>query len=122
MFKDTLRELVEAVDGGLASTVMDSSGIALESYVRGEGGGEAGFDISTVGIEFGVVLSSIQRASEQLGAGAAQEVVIETEKHSTLLRVINETYYMAFTIEPTANIGKARFRVRLAVPQIIADL
>ncbi len=118
MFKDTLRELVEGVDGGLASTVMDSSGIAQESYARGD----SSFDIATIGIEFGVVLGSIKRASEQLGAGAAHEVVIETEKHATLLRVINETYFVAFTIEPTANIGKARFRVRLAVPQIIADL
>jgi predicted regulator of Ras-like GTPase activity (Roadblock/LC7/MglB family) len=121
MFKDTLRELVEGVDGGLASTVMDSSGIALESYAK-ETGDDAAFDISTIGIEYGVVLGSIKRASEQLGAGEAQEVVIETEKHSTLLRVINETYFMAFTIAPGANIGKARFRVRLAVPQIVADL
>ena len=118
MFKDTLRELVEGVDGGMASTVMDSSGIALETYAKDD----AAYDISIIGIEYGVVLGSIQRASEQLGAGEAQEVVIETEKHSTLLRVINETYFMAFTIAPGANIGKARFRVRLAVPQIVADL
>ncbi len=118
MFKDTLRDLVEGVDGGLASTVMDSSGIALESYTRAD----SAFDIATVGIEYGVVLGSIQRASEQLGAGEAQEVVIETEKHATLLRVVNETYFLAFAIAPTANIGKARFRIRLAVPALIADL
>ncbi len=122
MFKETLRDLVEGVDGGLACTVMDSSGIALETYVRPAAGADQAFDISTVGIEYGVVLGSIQRASEQLGAGEAHEVVIETEKHSTLLRVVNETYFLAFSIAPGSNVGKARFRVRLAVPALIADL
>ena len=52
MFNETLQELVEQVDGGLASLLMDSSGIALESYAQ-EG---APFDIDTIGVEFSVVI------------------------------------------------------------------
>ena len=44
MFKETLREVVEGTEGGLAGLVMDSSGIALETYAK-DG---SPFDISRV--------------------------------------------------------------------------
>ena len=118
MFKDALKDLVEGVDGGIASTVMDSSGIAVDTYARSD----AAFDISTIGIEYGVVLGSIKRAAEQLGAGNAQEVVIETEKHSTVLRVVNDTYFIALAVKPGASLGKARFRIRIVLPTLVAEL
>jgi hypothetical protein len=55
MFQDALREIVDRTEGGVASLIMDSEGIAVESYARDD----APFDITTIGIEFGVVLGSI---------------------------------------------------------------
>ncbi len=75
MFKDALRDLVEGVDGGLACLIMDSSGIALESYAK-EG---APFDIDTIGVEFSVVIGAIKRASEMLEAGTAREMAVAAE-------------------------------------------
>ena len=60
MFQEALREIVERTDGGIAGLLMDSEGIAVESYSRDD----APFDITTIGIEFGVVLGSIKRAAE----------------------------------------------------------
>ena len=65
MFQDALREIVDKTEGGIAGLLMDSSGIAVESYARDD----APFDITTIGIEFGVVLGSIKRAAEMLEAG-----------------------------------------------------
>ena len=72
MFKEALQELVEGTEGGLAGLLMDSSGIALESYAKDD----SPFDINTIGIEFSVVIGSIKRASEMLEAGAANEIAV----------------------------------------------
>ncbi len=118
MFKETLRDLVEKTDGGIAGLIMDSEGIALESYSR-DG---STFDINTIGIEFGVVLGQIKRASESLDAGAAREVAISTDKVVTLIRTLTDQYFLAVAMRPEGNFGKARFLVRTAMPKLLQEL
>ena len=118
MFQDALRDIVDRVEGGVAGLIMDSEGIAVESYAR-DG---AAFDINVVGIEFGVVLSSIKRAAESLEAGTAHEVAIGTDKMITLIRTLGDTYFLALTLKPDGNLGKGRFLMRTAAPKLIAEL
>ena len=118
MFQDALREIVDKTDGGIAGLIMDSEGIAVESYAR-DG---APFDINTVGIEFGVVLGSIKRAAESLDAGQAHEVAIGTDKMITLIRMIGDTYFLALAMRPEGNFGKGRFMMRTAAPRLLAEL
>ena len=96
MFQDALREIVDQTEGGVASLIMDSEGIAVDSYAR-DG---ASFDINVVGIEYGVVLGSIKRAAESLEAGQAHEVAIGTDKLITLIRTLGDTYFLALTLRP----------------------
>lgn len=117
MFRDALREIVDQTEGGVAGLIMDSEGIAVESYVRGEP-----FDITTIGIEFGVVLSAIKRAADSLEAGRTREVAIATEKMTTIIRTLGETYFIALTIRPDGNLGKGRFLMRAAAPKLLAEL
>src|ERR1700722_716394 len=98
MFKDALRDIVEKTDGGLAGLVMDSSGIPEETYSR-DG---APLDITAVGVEFGTLLGSIKRAAEMLEAGPAQEVSITTEKMIAVIRMLNESYFLALAMTPDA--------------------
>jgi predicted regulator of Ras-like GTPase activity (Roadblock/LC7/MglB family) len=118
MFRDALKEIVDKTDGGIAGLIMDSEGIALEIYAR-EG---AALDINTVGIEFGVVLGSIQRAAESLDAGKAQEVAIGTDKMITLIRTLGDSYFLAFAMRPDGNFGKARYMMRTVAPRLLAEL
>jgi len=118
MFKDELRALVDGSDGGLASLIMDSSGIALESYAR-DG---APFDIDMIGIEFSVVVNSIKRATEMLEAGVAREVAVNTEKMTTIIRMLSDEYFLTLTLRPDGNLGKARYLMRTAAPRLLADL
>ncbi len=118
MFKEALREIVEKTDGGLAGLLMDSSGIALETYAKDD----AGFDINNVGVEFGVVLTSIRRAAEMLEAGTTQEVAINTDKLVTIIRMLGETYFLALTLKPDGNFGKGRYLMRTAAPKLLAEL
>jgi predicted regulator of Ras-like GTPase activity (Roadblock/LC7/MglB family) len=118
MFKEALRDLVEKTDGGMAGLLMDSSGIALESYAK-EG---SGVDIDTVGVEFSVVIGAIKRASEMLEAGEAREMVVSTAKMVTLIRMVNDTYFLALTMSPEGNFGKCRYLMRTTCPKLAAEL
>ena len=118
MFKETLKDIVDRTEGGIAGLLMDSSGITLESYARDD----AGIDINTVGIEFGVVLSSIKRAAEMLDAGATHEISIGTEKMVTIIRMLGDTYFLAVAMKPDGNFGKGRYLMRTAAPKLLAEL
>jgi predicted regulator of Ras-like GTPase activity (Roadblock/LC7/MglB family) len=118
MFKEALREIVEKTEGGIAGLLMDHSGITLEQYARDD----AAFDINTVGIEFSVALGSIKRAAEMLEAGATHEIAIGTDKMTTIIRLLNETYFLCLAIRPDGNFGKGRYLMRTAAPKIIAEL
>jgi predicted regulator of Ras-like GTPase activity (Roadblock/LC7/MglB family) len=118
MFKEALEKIVEGTQGGLAGLVMDFEGIPLETYSRSE----SEFDIEVVGAEVSVVVKAIQRASEMLEAGEAQEVAFKTERMVTLIRIINDTYFLALALEPGGNFGKGRYLLRLAAPQLKTEL
>lgn len=118
MFKEALRDMVERTDGGIAGIVMDSEGISLESYAKDD----APIDISTIGIEYGVVLGQIRRAAESLDAGTAEEVTIGTDKVLTLIRPLGPTYFLALAMSPSGNYGKGRYLMRTAAPKLLAEL
>jgi predicted regulator of Ras-like GTPase activity (Roadblock/LC7/MglB family) len=118
MFKDVLQRIVDGTDGGLAGLLMDFEGIPLETYVRQD----SSADIEAVGAEASVVVKSIQRATQMLDAGETSEVAFRSDRLVTLIRVINETYFVAVTLSPEGNFGKARFLLRVAVPQLREEL
>jgi predicted regulator of Ras-like GTPase activity (Roadblock/LC7/MglB family) len=118
VFHEALRDIVDKVEGGVAGLIMDSEGIAIETYTR-DG---SGFDITTIGIEFGVVLGSIKRAAESLDAGKAHEVAIGTDKIVTLIRTLGDAYFLAVALKPDGNLGKGRFLMRTAAPKLMAEL
>ena len=117
MFKDALRSIVDQTDGGLAGLLMDSSGIALETYAKDEA-----FDINTIGIEFTVVINQVKRAAEMLEAGAAHEMSVGTDKMITIIRMLNDTYFLALAIKPDGNLGKGRYLMRVSAPKVLAEL
>ena len=118
MFKEALRSVVDGTDGVLAGLLMDFEGIPVETYARGN----PGFDIESVGAEVSVVVKAIQRASEMLEAGATREVAFRSDKLVTLIRVINETYFVAVALSPEGNLGKGRYLLRVAAPKIAEEL
>jgi predicted regulator of Ras-like GTPase activity (Roadblock/LC7/MglB family) len=118
MFKEMLREIVDRTEGGIAGLLMDASGIAVESYAR-DG---AQFDITTIGVEYGVLLGSIKRAAEMLEAGTANEVAISTDRMITIIRTLGSEYFLALALSPEGNFGKGRFLMRTAAPKLLAEL
>jgi predicted regulator of Ras-like GTPase activity (Roadblock/LC7/MglB family) len=118
MFREALQGVVEGTEGGLASILMDAQGIPIEVYHK-DG---APFDIEAVGVEASPVLKAIQRATSMLEAGDAREVYFSSEKLVTIIRVLNQEYFLALALEPQGNFGKARYLLRCLAPRLCEEL
>ena len=117
MFGRKLESAVNDVGGGQAAILMGFDGIPVEMYI-----GESGLDIETVGMEFSVLLKEVRKAAEMLEAGSAEEVTVRTDRMSTVLRVINDEYFIAMAVDRAGNIGKARYLLRLLAPEMRKEL
>lgn len=118
MFRDVLREVVDGTEGGVAALLMGYDGIPVDQYVSSPGE----VDVETVGMEFSVILKEIRRAAEMLDAGSAREVAVRAEKMTTILRLLNDEYFVAMTLKPEGNFGKARYMLRTRGEKLLRDL
>lgn len=117
MFKEALKSAVES-SGGYAGLLMDFEGIPVESFV----GKESPYDIEVVGAEVSVLVKQIQRATDMLHAGGTEEVSFQSQRMTTIVRVVNDRYFLALTLSPESNPGKARFALRILAPKLLAEL
>jgi predicted regulator of Ras-like GTPase activity (Roadblock/LC7/MglB family) len=118
MFQDVLRELVERTDGAIASLLMGFDGITVDSYSRLP----ATLNVESVGSEYSVVLGQIKQAAAMLDLGSTQEVAVQAENMTTVIRLLNEEYFVAVALEPAGNFGKARFLMRVQAPRLLERL
>ena len=118
MFQAVLKDVVESSDGGVASLVMDIDGITLDSYSRPD----SRFDIQMIGIELSVVIKGVMQAASMLDAGNTHEVSIMADELITVVRMVNDNYFVALSLQPGSNIGKARYMLRTRVPEMVEEL
>ena len=118
MFKEALKDVVDSTDGAVAGLIMGYDGIPLENYVAGD----ATVDVESVGMEYSVILKSVLNAAEMLEVGKAEEVSVKAERLTTVIRLITAEYFVAVTLQPGANVGKARYKLRLHGPRLAENL
>ncbi|HEX2678962.1 MAG TPA: hypothetical protein VHM19_20065 [Polyangiales bacterium] len=118
MFKDILREVVENTDGAVASILMGFDGITVDSYAS-DG---SGVDMEVVGSEYSQVLMQIKQAAQLLEMGLAREVAVQAENMTTLMRLLNDEYFVALAMQPNGNVGKARFLLRMQAGKLLENL
>ena len=118
MFKDVLRELVERTDGAIASLLMGFDGITVDSYSRDPNA----LNVETMGSEYSVVLGQIKQAASMLDLGTTQEVAVQAENMTTVIRLLNSEYFVAMALAPGGSLGKARFLLRVQGPKLLERL
>jgi predicted regulator of Ras-like GTPase activity (Roadblock/LC7/MglB family) len=118
LFAETLRKVVDNVDGGIAAVVMGLDGIPVDSYARMNDR----VDVTTVAMEFSFILAQVRKAGESLEVGALEELVVRAERLVLICRMISPQYFVAVVIAPEGNFGKARYLARLATPALVAQL
>jgi predicted regulator of Ras-like GTPase activity (Roadblock/LC7/MglB family) len=118
LFAETLRKVVDNVDGGIAAVIMGLDGIPVDSYVRQSDR----LDVNTVAMEFSFILTQIKKAGESLQVGGLEELVVRAQRLVLICRMISPQYFVAVAIAPEGNFGKARYLARLATPALVAQL
>jgi predicted regulator of Ras-like GTPase activity (Roadblock/LC7/MglB family) len=97
---------------------MGFEGITVDSYTRAGGN----LNVETIGSEYSVILGQIRQAVETLDLGMAQEVSVSAENMTTVIRLLNEEYFVALAIAPNGNLGKGRYLLRVQAPKILESL
>jgi len=118
LFAETLRKVVDNVDGGIAAVIMGLDGIPVESYVRQTDK----IDVNTVGMEFSFILTQVRKAGESLQVGGLEELTVKAQRLILVCRMVSPQYFVGVVMAPEGNFGKARYLARLACPALNAAL
>ncbi|RME35990.1 MAG: roadblock/LC7 domain-containing protein [Deltaproteobacteria bacterium] len=118
MFADILQKIVEETRGGAGAVLMGYDGIAIDQYFRPI----EGVDLQLIAVEYANILKDIKRTAEILDSGEMEEVTIRTGGFQVLIRVLNDDYFVALTIEKDGNFGKGRYLLMREAPNLRAAL
>jgi predicted regulator of Ras-like GTPase activity (Roadblock/LC7/MglB family) len=117
LFAETLKKVVDNVDGALAAVIMGLDGIPVETYVRNDR-----VDVTTVAMEFSFIISQVRKAGDSLQVGGLEELTVKAQRLVLVCRMVSPQYFVAVAMAPEANFGKARFMARMATPALLAQL
>jgi predicted regulator of Ras-like GTPase activity (Roadblock/LC7/MglB family) len=118
LFAETLRKVVDNVDGALAAVLMGLDGIPVDQYIRQANA----VDVNTVAMEFSFILAQVRKAGDSPQVGGLDELSVKAQRLLLVCRMISPTYFVAIAMAPEGNFGKARYLVRLAQPALVANL
>jgi predicted regulator of Ras-like GTPase activity (Roadblock/LC7/MglB family) len=118
LFAETLKKVVDNVDGGLAAVIMGLDGIPVETYVKQSDR----VDITTVAMEFSFILGQVRKAGDSLQVGNLEELSVKAQSLVLVCRMITPQYFVAVAVAPEGNVGKARYLARVASPALLAAL
>jgi predicted regulator of Ras-like GTPase activity (Roadblock/LC7/MglB family) len=120
-FRESITQLVEKLDGGVAAVLMGFNGISIDSYAKGGYDGALP-DIQTLSMEFAHIIGQARRTLQSLDAGALEEFTLRAEAMTLVVRILTEEYFLACAVLPTGSLGKARYLMRVTAPALRADL
>jgi predicted regulator of Ras-like GTPase activity (Roadblock/LC7/MglB family) len=117
-FDEMVQKAVEETQGAVAALIMGSDGITLAHYVKPE----AELEMEVLGVEYASILGEVRKVSGILESGEVREVTVSTDKYVVIVRAVTQEYFLALALEPSGNIGKGRFLLRVQTPSIRKEL
>ncbi len=117
-FREHLEEVCRGVDGAVACSLMGVDGIEVETHLQD--GPE--LDVKSLLVEYSGVLRSAREAALAHEAGGVDELAISTDKLQAVVRSVTPEYFMVVALLPGANVGKARYLLRITAPKLKAEL
>ena len=119
MFREILARVLHETPGAVGVTLMGFDGIAIDTAEAEDPGIVSP---SSAAIELGAIASQLKGVAVGLGAGEVREVTVHTHELITVLRPVTDEYFLALSLRPDGNTGKARYLMRIAGPQLAAEL
>jgi predicted regulator of Ras-like GTPase activity (Roadblock/LC7/MglB family) len=118
LFAETLKKVVDNVEGGIAAVIMGLDGISVDTYIKLADR----VDVNTVAMEFSFILGQVRKAGDSLAVGNLEELSVKAQRLLLVCRMISPQYFVAIVMAPEGNFGKARYLARLAQPALVAQL
>ena len=118
MLKSILSDLVDATDHALGAAVVSIDGLVIDAHDA------TGMDPEPAHAlpEFGQVIRQLRAINEGFPLGDLLVTEVRSKERVTLLRQLDTHYLLAMWVRPEALVPKARFRMRLASPDISIHL
>lgn len=107
--RDTLKSIVENVDGGLAAMIMAYDGIPVDEVCLEQ----TEFDMQLLSVEYATVLKEIRHTIEVIKAGDMEEVSITTGQTCVAIRVLSDELFVVLIMKRDGNFGKGRYLLKL---------
>lgn len=117
-FRETLRGIVEDVEGGLGAVIMGYDGIAIDEYLKQD----AGIDLHLLAVEYATVMKEVRRTVEVLGTGDMEEMTVNTGRTTVVVRILGEDLFLFLALDRDGNHGKGRYLLRREAPGLAASL
>lgn len=112
-FESVLQKILDGCNNAIGIALMGNDGIPIV-HVSAENAieNQLGDDLASAGAEFGRILGDIHKASDSLGGGLMNEVVISLSRFTLLFREIADDVVLVLALAPEGNIGKSRYLMR----------
>ncbi len=116
-FKESLRKISEKVDDVMGVAIAASDGIIVE-----ENRIDPSLDLGSIAAEFGVLLRTVDKASQSVELGSSQEITVITDRAIVLIKKINSEYFLLLAVASEKNFGKGRFLIRMEAATLVEEL
>jgi len=121
-FRESIEKLLERIEGAVSCVLMGFDGITVDEVTKLDVPTGALPDLQTLSMELAHLIAQTRRTMESVEAGALEEFTLRTDKLTLVVRVLTSEYFLACAILPRANLGRARYLMRLTAPGLRADL
>ena len=119
-FKPHLEELCTRAQDVMVACVMGTDGLAVDTVSQMDG--HEHLDADALFVEFSSILGQIQSRTKELAMGQVEEMSMQSQSFTCLVRLINEEYFMAAAVKAQGNVGKSRYLLRILAPKMLVEL
>lgn len=107
-FRETLKGIVEGVEGGLGVILMGYDGIAIDEYIQNR----TGVDLHLMAVEYATLVKELRRTADILDTGGLEEMVVCTGGLQVVMRIIDDDLFIFLALDREGNLGKGRYLLR----------
>lgn len=118
MLGDQLKKIVENTPGAAGAILMGFDGIAVMQHIAEN----AEVDLESTAMEFSFRFMELRRAAASLDMGEVQDVTVRGARQSFVCRALSDEYFVGVLLTDPSFLGKGRFLLRTAAPELLADL
>lgn len=113
-FSDILAEATQTVEGAVAIGLVGVDGMGVETVTADTDN----FDSEVAEVELAGLLGNINRTAKTLAAGNVKDIIVEADKQTYLLTLVDPEYFLLVALAPGANLGRARYEVKKVVQKL----